>query len=56
MSSRIFNQLRIVKKQIGAAEALLSYSVTRKEIASAKAHLKTLKDRLKVLQSHFEYA
>jgi hypothetical protein len=54
--SKILNQLRIVKRQIGAAEALLEYSKTRSEIASATEHLATLKARLSVLKSHFDYA
>ena len=56
MNSSIFNNLRIVKKQIGAAEAMLSYAVTREEIAKAKEHVATLKARLKVIESHFDYA
>lgn len=56
MASHIFNQLRIVKNQIGAAEAMLSYSVTRMEKIKAQEHLDTLKARRKVLESHFDYA
>lgn len=52
----IFNQIRTVKKQVGAAEALLSYAVTDKEKLSATEHLATVKARLDVLQSHFEHA
>ena len=56
MNSKIYAQLRKIKNQIGAAEAMLSYAKTREEIQSAENHLATLKARRSVIDSHFEHA
>lgn len=54
--STIFNNLRIAKRKLGAAQALLTYAKTRKEIKAAKKMISERQALVDNLQSHFEYA